>query len=389
MGLFADIETTVISQFGVVATTFGSGLLGVFRPAFITGFTIWITLIAYEVAFGKSEDGFTYIFTKIGKIFFIGVLALYGWPELAELLNGVKDGFVGSGTISSILDTKLVNPYYDLYIVLFQWANEALTASATGFAILNVVKILMIIVFLVLLVFVFACFGAVLGVICAILMATYLLANSIFVLLLAVGPFFLLCLAFPFTQRFFETYIGNVVTAILGMAFTVLMVNFVASLVGFDTPSALFPPASDPESVISNIKSVLIYFGSQIVKLGLIVYLYFKIFDLAASLGGGLNMGSNAIAGVRSVMRDKARGGTGKSSQKPSNQMSQASPGGAVKAAASKAASTAGTLLSGGASNLASIASYSAGRAVGSASSAGRFAYNRYSQNRNRISSAS
>lgn len=75
MGFLADTETAVTTGFTTVANTFGAGLLGTFRPAFIVGFTIWITLIAYEVAFGKSEDGFTYIFTKIGRIF--------GYPDLA------------------------------------------------------------------------------------------------------------------------------------------------------------------------------------------------------------------------------------------------------------------------------------------------------------------
>ena len=92
MAFLNTLETGVTTAFVGTANTFGSGLLGAFRPAFIAGFTIWITLIAYEVAFGKSEDGFTYIFTKIGKVFLIGVFALYGWPELAELLNGLAPG---------------------------------------------------------------------------------------------------------------------------------------------------------------------------------------------------------------------------------------------------------------------------------------------------------
>lgn len=386
MGLFADIETTVISQFGVVATTFGSGLLGVFRPAFIAGFTIWVTLIAYEVAFGKSEDGFTYIFTKIGKIFFIGVLALYGWPEIADLLSGVKEGFVGAGTIASVLETKLVNPYYDLYDVLFKWANAAITVATTGFAILNVVKVLVIIFFLLVLVFVFICFGVVLGIICAVAMATYLIANSIFVLLLAVGPFFLLCLAFPFTQRFFETFIGNVMTAVLGMAFTVLMINFIASLVGFDTASNLFPPAASPESVVSNIKEVLVYFGSQIVKLGLIIYLYYKIFDLAAALGGGLNMGGNMISGVRSVMRSMNSGG-GKPPPPPAappNTIGQS--GGGSGGAPSRALQASRALASQAVGVVGRGIDSAAAIGMSGAASAGRYAYNRYSQSRNRIS---
>jgi type IV secretion system protein VirB6 len=404
MGVITDIETSVIGSFGAVATAFGTGLLAAFRPAFIAGFTIWITLIAYEVAFGKSEDGFTYIFTKIGKIFFIGVLALYGWPEIAELLNGVKDGFVGAGTISSILETAFVDPYLAMYDGLFAWAGSAVGLAATGFAILNVVKMLMLLAFIAVLVVVFLCFGLVLAAICAVTMASYLIANSIFILLLAVGPFFLLCLAFPFTQRFFETFIGNVMTAILGMAFTVLMINFIASLMGFASVGTLYPVPPDVDGAIQNIKSISVYFAAQLLKLALIIYLYFKIFDLAAALGGGLNMGNNMIGGVRSIMKDLQRGGaSGNSSNSKTNQISQGSSGSASGAPAraargnstftGMAASAAGPAIGavGGAAaagirNLGSMASYGAGRAAGAA---GRFAYNRYSQNQNRISKSS
>jgi len=128
MGFLADTETAVTTGFTTVANTFGAGLLGTLRPAFIVGFTIWITLIAYEVAFGKSEDGFTYIFTKIGRIFLIGVLALYGWPEVSDLLGGIKDGFVGSGAISSTLETNLIDPITALWARLFQWFGDSISA---------------------------------------------------------------------------------------------------------------------------------------------------------------------------------------------------------------------------------------------------------------------
>ena len=198
MGVLNDIETSVIGGFVTQANAFGAGLLAVFTPAFVIGFSIWITLIAYEVAFGKSEDSFTYLFTKIGKIFLIGILALKGWPELVILLNAIKDGFVGASAVSTIIENTFVDPFFVMYDGLFTWAGQAVQQAATGFAILNVVKMLMLLAFIAVLSVVFLCFGAVLSTLCAILMASYLISNSIFVLLLAVGPFFLLCLSFPF-----------------------------------------------------------------------------------------------------------------------------------------------------------------------------------------------
>jgi type IV secretion system protein VirB6 len=406
MGVIANVETSVISSFAAVANAFGGGLLATFRPAFIIGFTIWITLIAYEVAFGKSEDGFTYLLTKVGKIFLIGVLALYGWPELAELLNGVKDGFVGGGTISSILETSLVNPYLAMYDGLFTWVTGVISQTAAGFGLLNVVKLMSLLAIIAFLAFVFLCFGIVLAAICGIAMATFLIANSVFVLLLAIGPFFLLCLAFPFMQRFFETYIGNVMTAILGMAFTVLMVNFIASLVGFAGNGVLYPATPDADTAIANIKSILVYFAAQTLKLALITYLYFKIFDLAAALGGGLNMGNNLVGGVRSILRDVQRsaGGRAVAATAPNTiaqgrtttsagsaraaRANSTFTGMAVSAAAPllaapmQAAGAAMRMIGGGAANLGRIGSYGAGRTAGTI---GRYAYNRKSQHSNRI----
>lgn len=393
MGFLADTETSITSGFTTVANTFGAGLLGAFRPAFIAGFTIWISLIAYEVAFGKSEDGFTYIFTKIGKIFLIGVLALYGWPELSELLNGVKDGFVGSNTLSTVLETNLMNPIAALWNELFRWFLA--TLQPLGFTdIGQIFKLLFSFAFVAI---AYALMSAIVGIFSVVALAMYLVASAIFILLLAVGPFFLLCLAFPFTQRFFETFIGNVMTAVLAMAFTVLMVLFVANLFGLTNIQTIVPTTSDIETALDMSKQMAVLFSSKAATAALIIYLMYKVFDLAAALGGGLNMGNNMIGGVRSIMRDLQKsGGTGNSSSSKTNQISQAGGGAPARAtggnrtltgmaasAAGPAIGAVGGAVAAGARNLGSMAAYGAGRASGAA---GRFAYNRYSQSQNRIS---
>jgi type IV secretion system protein VirB6 len=402
MGFLASTETAITTGFTSVANTFGAGLLGTFRPAFVVGFTIWITLIAYEVAFGKSEDGFTYIFTKIGKIFFIGVLALYGWPEVAELLNGVKDGFVGSNTMSTILETNLIDPIAALWAKLYEWLTA--TLSDVGWTELG--RLLSTLALFALLLLAYALLSAAVAVFGVIALAMYLVANSVFTLLLAVGPFFLLCLAFPFLQRFFETYIGNVMTSIFAMAFTVLMVMFVAGLFGLVGIQTIVPIATDEATVTKLIKSMAVLFAAKAAMSLLIIYLYYKVFDLAAALGGGLNMGNNMVGGVRGIMRDLQRGSAARNTTR--NRVSQGSSSGSGGGGASQRAGRANSTFTGmalaatgpaisgaaragiavggsvaaGAGNVGRIAAYGAGRA---ASSVGRFAYNRYSQLTNRM----
>ena len=401
MGFLADTETAITTGFTAVANTFGAGLLGTFRPAFIIGFTIWITLIAYEVAFGKSEDGFTYIFTKIGKIFLIGVLALYGWPEVAELLNGVKDGFVGSNTISTTLETNLMNPVAALWARLFDWFTA--TLRDVGWTELG--RLLSTLALFAMLFLGYALMTAAVAVFGVIALAMYLVANSVFILLLAIGPFFLLCLAFPFLQRFFETYIGNVMTSILAMAFTVLMVMFVAGLFGLVGIQNIVPAATDEATIATEVRSMAVLFTAKGAMSLLIIYLYYKVFDLAAALGGGLNMGNNMVGGVRSIMKDLQRGAAARNNTR--NQVSQGSGGGGGGGGSSQRAgrangtftgmalAAAGPAISGaaragmavggtaaaGAGSVGRIAAYGAGRAAGAV---GRFAYNRYSQLTNR-----
>ena len=401
MGFLANIETTATTGFTTVANTFGAGLLGTFRPTFIIGFTIWITLIAYEVAFGKSEDGFTYIFTKIGKIFLIGVLALYGWPEVAELLNGVKEGFVGSNTLSTILENNLINPVSALWVSLFDWFTA--TLRDVGWNELG--RLMSVLALFTLLFLAYALMTAAVALFGVIALAMYLVASSVFILLLAIGPFFLLCLAFPFLQRFFETFIGNVMTSILAMAFTVLMVMFVAGLFGLVGIQTIVPAATDEATVASEIRSMAVLFAAKTAMSLLIIYLYYKVFDLAAALGGGLNMGNNMVGGVRAIMRDIQRGSAARSTTRNQVAHGNGSGGsgsapqragranstftGMALAAASPAISgvaragmAAGGAVAAGAGNVGRIAAYGAGRAAGAG---GRFAYNRYSQMTNRI----
>jgi type IV secretion system protein VirB6 len=400
MSFLTDIETAVTSGFTAVATSYGATLLGAFRPVFIIGFSIWILLISYETAFGKSEDGMTYILSKIFRIFLIGTLALYGWPEVSDLLIGIKEGFVPTGTVSAALEASFITPMTNIYDALYTWAGNVISSSATGFAIFNVVKLMMVLIFVIILFLAFAVFAIMIGLIGALTLAMFLVANSVFILLLAVGPFFLLCLAFPFTQRFFETYIGSVMTAILAMGFTYLMISFVASLFGFASTGALFPPALDSDSAIANIKSVAVYFCAQSAKTLLIIYMYYKVFDLAAALGGGLNIGNNMIGAIRTIARDAVSRDSGSKSANPSvvNQINQGTSGksagvsasrGSFAEAVNKNQSLTGMGISAGAyvAGSASRGVYQTARAVGrTATASGRYAYNRFSQMRGRNS---
>lgn len=389
MPFLTDLENSVTTSFAAVANPFGAALLGVFTPAFVIGFGIWISIIAYDVAFGSSDEPFSSLFKKIGKIFLIGTLALRGWPEVADLLGGIRDAWAGGGNISTTLHTALIDPLAAVWVELWRWFAQNMQPLSWT----DIVDILNIIVIFIATVVMFALMSLAVGVFAAVALAMFLVANTIFTLLLAVGPFFLLCLAFPFLQRFFESFIGSVMTAIFALGFTVLMVLFVSNLFGLNNMASIVPSATATVSVqeFSRFgKSMAALFATKLVTAALIIYLYYKVFDLAAALGGGLNMGSNVIRGASRLI-SASRSGS-RNSTNPANgsvnRIAQGSSGGGN--AARNAGRGVGAVARAGAANVARIASQGAGAVAGisrSARSGSSFAYNRTASARNSINS--
>jgi type IV secretion system protein VirB6 len=316
MSFLGDFETAVTGFLTTVAAS-GAGIVGIFQGAFVVGFMIWIMVIGYDVAYGRSEEPLGYLMKKVFRIFFIGTFALYAWPQIGNLLIGVKDGLVvglsGGPNISSILDTALITPMYNFGIALHDWPANNITSFSLFSPLTQVYQI----VYWLLMCLAFVVLAAVVVTVCIVALSMFLVALTCFSLLMAVGPFFLLCMAFPFLQRFFETYIGNVLTAALGMAFTAMLVTIVGGLLDINTITASMTATTD----YVDFRTFILAFLTKAASGLLLIYMFFKVFNLAASLGGGLNMGNNLVAGMRAIARDarQAAGGRGSQSQTTSN----------------------------------------------------------------------
>jgi type IV secretion system protein VirB6 len=327
------------------------------------------------------------------------VLALFAWPSVAELLGGLKDaalaGSGGAGAAAQI-EASVIDPMAALWLRMDEWVTTAQTGL--GFTDIHIWLGITFYAVLMFFAFVILCFLA--GGMAVVSFAMFMIAQVIFELHLIVGPFFILCLIFPFTQRFFETYIGSAMTSIFALALTAIVLNIGGNILSLDvTFSSVTAPSGSGTLApfIAFVKGVAILFLAKAGAAALLIYLFFKVFDLAAALGGGINMGNNLIGGVRSILSDLGNKG-GKASGSPSNSMN--SSGGATGGASSKAQAAnaggggftfTGAALRGGASAAGAVASGTlavANAAARGAGSVGRFAYNRYSQNRNRISSS-
>lgn len=327
MSFLADFELAINGSFNTIVTPAAAAVLGIFRPAFITGYSIWIMLIGYDVAWGKSEDGMNYILSKLGRMFLIGVIALWCWPMVADLMDAIREGLVtglaGSTSISAVLEAQLIKPMEIIYSALVDATADAfsLFSVATGsffFKILGVVLGFIL----------FGLLSLVVTAVAIVCLAMYLVSFACFKLLLAVGPLFLLCFGFPFTQRFFEVWVGANVTTSVAMAFTALMAVFTASALNL---TGLAAALSAPGGVDFTTDALFTRIASNIGFCGLLIYMYFKVFDLASSLGGGMNLGNNMVGAVRAIARDLARTqhGPGGAGSGRGGQINQGGPAGA------------------------------------------------------------
>lgn len=371
------------------------------RPAFLAGLVIWITLMGYEIAFGKTQDSVAYILTKLGKLVLIGTLALYAWPSISELLSGLKDaalsGGGGAGAAAQI-ENSVINPMVALWTRMDTWVQKA----QVGLGLTDIVQFLGIVIASLVMFIAFLVLMVAAGAMAIVSFAMFMIAQVIFALHLVVGPFFLLCLIFPFTQRFFETYIGSAMTSIFALALTSIVLSIGGNVLSLNTSLSLMtgPAADTPEGFGLFVRSIAVTLCAKAAAAALLIYLFFKIFDLAAALGGGINMGNNLIGGVRSIIADAKGGKQGGGGGAPSsNQISQGGGGGAsggasVGASSKAQAANGGFTFSGaagramgsaagGAATLAGKGARAVGYAAGRATS---FAYNRSSGRKNQIS---
>ena len=319
MSFLAEFEVEVSTFLtGTVAAAAG-GMVGAFRGAFIAGLSIWIMFIAYDVAYGKSEDGMAYLMKKIFRVFIIGVIALYGWPEMSGLLYDLKDGLVlglsGSPNISSGLERNLINPLTIYFQTLWLWAVDGLKINLP----IDVLTLIPRLLYYGYLCTVSIVLLLVVVIVCVVVLGMFLVALTCFGLLMAVGPFFLLCLAFPFTQKFFESFIGSVVTACLAMAFTGLLVVLVSAVLNLEALASLLTLSTD----VASFRGIALTIATKIGQTLLLIFMFFKVFQLASALGGGLNVGSSIVSTVARAAMHIKTGGASAVLRQSQNKMAQ------------------------------------------------------------------
>jgi type IV secretion system protein VirB6 len=128
-----------------------------------------------------------------------------------------------------------------------------------------------------------------------------------------------------------------------------LMIYLVSNFFGLSMVVGRVIPVTSTEGVGQQIRELIALFASKCGVALLMIYMYWKIFDLASALGGGLNLGNNIIGAIRQLYRDMKQGRSKKSEPRQpsaSNQINQGSSSNAVRSGVSKAAKASQTAAS-------------------------------------------
>jgi hypothetical protein len=114
-----------------------------------------------------------------------------------------------------------------------------------------------------------------------------------------------MCAAFPVTQRYFEVWVNTIMTMALAMTLVSIAVVSCSAIIGLTAwaNSGTFPNSGVTLDTSYGVIGAV--FG-QCFMVVIMTYIFKKVFDLAASLGGGMNLGG-AWQGVMRAVQGKQK----------------------------------------------------------------------------------
>jgi type IV secretion system protein VirB6 len=282
---------------GVVTT-----LMAAITPIALTVMTTWVAMYGWAVLRNEVSDPIPAFMWKVFKIGLVLAFALqsgFYMSNVADAANALAMG-VASTFLPAAVDPATVSTPYAL---LDRFNDEA---SAQVFDIMKQASIMRLDLVLAAVIF---SFGSVIFLCVALFVVT--LSKVLLTFVVAVGPLFILCLAWRPTARFFDSWLSMVLN-------TVVLTWFAFFALGLSTyiGAAIFKAITDGGGFMGGTFNVLGEATRYCVLMILMAIICFQAPSLASALTGGaavqqgIQMIQNAlmVSGLRSS-RDASSGG--------------------------------------------------------------------------------
>jgi len=287
--IFEYIGKSIETILDVFVSQTSSSLIGGLQSTVAVGVTLYFVIFGYMVMGGYIQNTMSELVKRgltIAIILGIAFTASAYQSNVIEVFRGLETGLatlVYKGTASNIYEVldKSFCKGMELANVAYGKAGEC-GWTELGECLAWIINGIII-----------ALATEIITVICA---AFIFLAKIAISILLGVGPIFIVCLIFPPTRRFFDAWLGQLVSYVLMIVFMAVVMSFAMGIFGnfvekVDLKGESFSVIA-PTFQLLTVSLVLVIIAWQVPS-------------IASALGGGVGLSmSNPVAGTaRSVAR--------------------------------------------------------------------------------------
>jgi len=183
-----------------------SALMHGIAPIALSAMTIWIALYGWAVLRNEVSDSvgsFVFKVTKIGVILAIGLQSGWYISEVSDTANALSTG-VASTFLTTTADPATLSSPYAILDAFNDKASQLVSDLMREASIMRLDLVLAAVT---------TAFGNVIFLCIALLVIT--LAKVVLTFVIAVGPLFILCLAWKPTSRFFDSWLSMLLNAVV------------------------------------------------------------------------------------------------------------------------------------------------------------------------------
>lgn len=269
---------------GVVST-----LAAALTPIALTAMTLWIALYGWAVVRGEAPEpvpAFVWKAFKIGLVLALALQSGFYIAEVADTASALSMGVASTFLPTSVDPSTVTNPYQ----LLDKFNDEASAKTA------DIMKEASMFRLDLLLAAVIFSFGSVLFLCMALFVVT--LSKLLLTFVIAVGPLFILCLAWRPTARFFDSWLSMVLNAVVLSWFAFFALGL-STYMGL----AIFQAINDGDGFLGGTFNVLGESTRYCVLMTLMAIICLQAPSLASALTGGvaIQQGIQMIQNVRVI----------------------------------------------------------------------------------------